>query len=1665
MEAGELVVVVYAPDHLAADDGGPQPGFKAKEAAEGEEKSGKDAQPETPKWAASQYERIREMLERESAGAAAAAPGTDDVHGTGTGLAGEGKGGGGTGVGIGTGTSGTGIGAATDATSQGRGRAGDRPAATERPRDRARPDKVVLWMGRHGPMLNVWVGASAEAIPLKPGEDDASLKKRVEESAARQTSTGTRLANGATETGFVGGKGGHVPTPDELAGMTEATANARAYPSRIEMQGGSGAEVSPRGWGTTITGAEHNFDMILDWDAIVFGFSNQVWARMQPISYYWQVIDVSKLGFEREQRKDESAEDYQRRMRVAAAVSVNQDPDNARKVGKFEGFKADVGRTARIARESIDNPEFSMSDSPTEWGNKASVLSIEALSATWDMAKGLVSAWITKMTEPENRRKVEFGTPGEYLVRCLANPVEVGDIPESRRIHRATSVGVFPVRVLDVNARGAEVNRHEETEIADLKTALAAAQAELAKDDRDAGVQTTVAMLSDELGRKEKAAARTSSQRIADDVQSYQVELQALHWLLAHDGSTEGLSGSVLATALWVKRQLGLTVSWQWENRIQDVEKALDEKKDQSETATKWAQKVTTEIRPRVTFVSEENGAVIQMEMILGQAKGENQEHPDWMLMDVTSPKTQGKYEGTSSTPGAHGEAITNAFQDFADKAEYGRGTLAIEIPELPATTMIKGGVPPSMLMKPGKLGLWRHRLENLMEIASLVTPFAGEAAMIGRVAMVAGALDAGYRLYDRAKNERLHADFATVTDLVAVFTPLLEGAGAIGELEGMSKTTTGFALRTAARSGQVANEFLLPASVFHDIEQVIGDPGMDGPAKQAAIAMILGRGLRDGAIQHHQLLGFGGERPVEEAPRAGEVPGERLPATGPTAEHGETTGRPEAGESTAGGPEATSTKGRRARHDGGDETAAVPEEAADEPGKPKAGRKAEDLGIRPGSELDTPRGRRNREEQARRAAENPVDALAIRRGTAPDARARAAAADFTPLFAEWAGLAPPERQARVEAAINGRLVAEGIPPITVEVGAKAPGSAAFRFQEWRIHMSEETFAARTISEEDFAQLVDNAVHEGRHALHHFRGLRAALAEGRYDPSVTIPETIVDAARTANKRRPPLRDMSPEAYHEALEVYEITHEAGRRRAELGTEAVVDRRAVLDRKDSAKAVRDFLRDEIARLRKEGKESSDEFAEAQKNLHDAELEFQAAHNDYVALPQETDAWRAGSAARAAVLERLKIQDRLTKALDAKAAAAAEQRAANERGDHEAADAALGKYRAAVGDARAAQAELDGLTSKSPKLVGGRLTTHEVPVGGSGPTSPPAPTARKRTSADAGGSKQAVDEEASEPVESPAIGARTAGTETPAPAAGEGAQSAEKKRWAGRTVGSDVPAGGVEPSVGEGVTYEKRPENRYTEVGKPASGSSESVILLDRTTNRKYLFKPGKGEKPVPHAEARGVEAGQYAPRAKAAEIASTALGIETPGVELVQIGDRTGSLTEWIEPENQQKPETMSLADYLRPTEKTTDAEADARLRDLQSDPAFRTAWDGIQALDFLINNVDRVQNFGNYMIEFTSDGRFKNLQPIDSELSFTSTSERAVIEKKTTFLESITYTPELVTKLMDLGARRSEFAEQIRPLVGDQAVEGVLHRLDQLILDAVKRGPRPAGRKR
>ncbi|MGH8072157.1 MAG: hypothetical protein ACRERE_44380 [Candidatus Entotheonellia bacterium] len=294
------------------------------------------------------------------------------------------------------------------------------------------------------------------------------------------------------------------------------------------------------------------------------------------------------------------------------------------------------------------------------------------------------------------------------------------------------------------------------------------------------------------------------------------------------------------------------------------------------------------------------------------------------------------------------------------------------------------------------------------------------------------------------------------------------------------------------------------------------------------------------------------------------------------------------------------------------------------------------DAPVVPGSELDTARGQENRETSQRRRQGHLVEAITLRESTVPDQRARRNTADLMPLHEEWHRLTGSQRQERIAQIVNERLlIGHGIPNLVVEPGTMPFGDAEIRLREMRILISAETLAIERFSQEQFAVLADNIAHEARHALHHFRAIRAALLTGAAPQVENISRRLIEAATVANNGgAEPLARGTP-AFEEAMHVYEETYGAGAER----------RQQALDRERDTAAIRALAQQDLEAAR--GRGNAQEIADAEREYARATAEARRAHNDYVALSAEIDAWRQGSATRAAIREHFAVQDALLRA----------------------------------------------------------------------------------------------------------------------------------------------------------------------------------------------------------------------------------------------------------------------------------------------------------------------------------------------------------------------------------------------------------------------------------
>src|SRR4029077_18451346 len=133
--------------------------------------------------------------------------------------------------------------------------------------------------------------------------------------------------------------------------------------------------------------------------------------------------------------------------------------------------------------------------------------------------------------EPENRREIAFGEAGEFLVRCLANPQPDKDKPYDKQTRRATSIAVFPVRVVNVNARALEVTRQDTTQLHQSRALLAEMEKKLQDDPTNESLQVAVRMLKRELGLLEAKYNYSTVEKVTQELADYDKQIAVLEKL------------------------------------------------------------------------------------------------------------------------------------------------------------------------------------------------------------------------------------------------------------------------------------------------------------------------------------------------------------------------------------------------------------------------------------------------------------------------------------------------------------------------------------------------------------------------------------------------------------------------------------------------------------------------------------------------------------------------------------------------------------------------------------------------------------------------------------------------------------------------------------------------------------------------------------------------------------------------------------------------------------------------------------------------------------------------------------------------------------------------------------------------------------------------------
>lgn len=727
------------------------------------------------------------------------------------------------------------------------------------------PDRIVLWVNQQGvPYVNVWVDQAVGPIRLQEEESTEETFDRISETVqqieeGRDPGNSLEVIESVEETGFqpsdTEGADGNPPQVHQGALLTDeeltspdSSANTVAYGSEIvsyslaEDDSPTLQDISGSNSLIAVLGANNRMSMQLDFSIAGARLIDQVGARMQYIRYYWEVINVTGLSpIEREEDVTDTR------------------PGEGEMINPLNGELMRFGRDMDAIQEDTDADIREMANDPfifVTWPQRAAYLELIGLSNGIRVVGSVISSYINLLTTPSNEIDIGWGEPGEFIIRCVASPV----YEEDSQVRRASSVAVKAVRVVNINERATQLVDKELTDLDRLYDLLDATSSE---EERE--------LLLRQIAELERVYEQSAIERVSDQLGQVANQLNALNEIEEHSG-TAGLSPA--ARLLRVQLELmGITPA-QMREHLTEQRRVL---RRMESYGTRMEEGMTQSYRPRVVLVSEENGASYQLIMILGESTDSVDGSYHFKLIDLTSPATQDEYEGRSSGEGISGknEALRNAFINFRERNGYGRGTIAIRLPEDMPTGL---SVETTMRSAPGSRDRALRRLQDLAtaaEIAGLV--ISGPIGIgIGLAGGAAGAIIAGEHLWRRHRADRFDWDFATFMDITAIV------GGAIPFL-GMTSRRMGNLVYYVGIAQLGQSVLVIPIQLEQQLRQIEMDTALSPGERSARRAEAFLQAVRSGivtTISAAQMLEHGPPAPEGERPNTPDLPDAEVPNT-----------------------------------------------------------------------------------------------------------------------------------------------------------------------------------------------------------------------------------------------------------------------------------------------------------------------------------------------------------------------------------------------------------------------------------------------------------------------------------------------------------------------------------------------------------------------------------------------------------------------------------------------------------------------------------------------------------------------------------------------------------------------------------------------------------------
>ncbi len=717
------------------------------------------------------------------------------------------------------------------------------------------PDRLAVWSNTRGVFVNVWVDGAHEAVAVNDDDTADGLEGSITDAAqrlhdARDPAQSTQVANGAKQTGFVpDAKDPSVTPPLQNA---RHLANIPAYPADIDPDDS-----------ITVTGGTSHFEMKLNYTRAGADMLSQVTARLQPINYYWELFDVTNV------KKDERGGISQSAVGSGNHVSVGS------------GAGRDLGRSMdAISEDTGADVDETFSGSAATWPARANWLMVVGVSNAVRTIGALIGSYLSVVTEPLNGRSIGWSHEGEFLLRCVATP----SFEEDAVAIRASSVAVAVVRVENINRRATEANDRTLNLLQRLE-----AKRDLATGDERTRLDARIAAL-----RHDESAS--AGEMGSEALKVVNQQLAVAEALVAADEAgvpREQRSPEVRLVAVQLELQQTPALKF-----LDEVRKQKEEIESRLSLIAGVADRMPNgNYRPHVTLVSEENGQVNDLVVLLGEAGDSREGARHYLLADATasSPRDRYIFEGQSKQPGlaGHAEAVRAAFIDFRENNGYGRGTIAIRLPStLEAAVGGSLGLDPQMRSAPGAHARAIQRLRDLATAAEVAALFVtGPVGLaIGAVGGIAGAIVAIDSLSRRHEAGALHWDLETIMDISTIVGGVVGVAGiGLQALRNLPRWVSRVEriegiLHIYGVTQLGVSVIMIPVQLESELKQIEDTPGLSEGQRAARRAEAILGAVRSGlftVMTAKQMLGGGAGKGAGTADPEIEPEGTRRAAPG----------------------------------------------------------------------------------------------------------------------------------------------------------------------------------------------------------------------------------------------------------------------------------------------------------------------------------------------------------------------------------------------------------------------------------------------------------------------------------------------------------------------------------------------------------------------------------------------------------------------------------------------------------------------------------------------------------------------------------------------------------------------------------------------------------------